>query len=99
MLASCVVGAMIVCSGDAARADAITASPEANDPTLRPIFPERRNGLVLGATGGIAFAGASGYPNNAKFQGNPDFYSSTPMLVGYAMSYFLMGALNDYVSF
>lgn len=98
-LASFGVGATIACFGGAARADAITAAPEANDPALRSVVLERRNGLVLGASGGVAFAGASGYPSSAKFQGNPDYFSSSPMLVGYAMSYFLMGALNDYVSF
>jgi hypothetical protein len=69
------------------------------DPTLRAVKPERRNGAVLGASGGIAFAGSSGYPNNARFFGNPEFYSSSPLLVGWSSSFFLMGALNDYVSF
>ncbi len=82
-----------------AAADALTTSPEATDPTLRPVVHERRAGLVLGAAGGIGFAGASGYPNNARFFGNPDFYSQSPLLVGWSTSYFLMGALNDWVSF
>ena len=69
------------------------------DPTYRPVRPERRNGVVLGASGGIAFAGASGTPNSARFFDNPDYYSETPLLVGYSTSYFLMGALSDYVSF
>jgi hypothetical protein len=69
------------------------------DPTFRAVQPERRNGLTLGAAGGIAFAGASGYPNTARFFGNPDFYSQSPLLVGWSSSFFLMGAFNDYVSF
>ena len=76
-----------------------TGAPAAEDPTSRSVQPERRNGITLGASGGIAFAGASGYPNSAKLLGNPDFYSSSPLLVGWSSSYFLMGAFNDYVSF
>src|SRR5262245_61939782 len=77
----------------------MTSTPAAEDPTLAPVAHERRAGLVLGATGGIAFAGASGYPNSARFFGNPDFYSQSPLLVGWSTSYFLMGALTDYFSF
>jgi hypothetical protein len=69
------------------------------DPTQRPIVLERRNGAVLGATVGVGFAGSSGYPNEAKLQGNPDFFSQSPLLVGWSTSYFLMGALTDWFSF
>jgi hypothetical protein len=69
------------------------------DPTLRKDVAERRNGVVIGVTPGIAFAGASGYPNNARLVGNPDFYSESPLLVGSSTTYFLMGALTDYLSF
>ncbi len=83
-----------------ARADSSTgAAAVADDATMRPVKPERRNGAVLGASGGIAFAGASGYPSGARFLGRDDFYSASPLLVGYSMSYFLMGALSDHVSF
>jgi hypothetical protein len=71
----------------------------ADDPTRRAVSPERRNGLTVGASGGVAVAGSSGYPAGAKFLDNPDFYSSSPLLVGWSSSYFLMGAFNDYVSF
>lgn len=75
-------------------------SPDvAEDPTLRKIVSERRAGLVIGVAPGIAFAGASGYPNNARLVGNGDFYSESPMLVGTSTTYFLMGALTDYLSF
>lgn len=60
---------------------------------------ERRAGVVLGIAPGVAFAGASGYPNNSRLIGNPDFYSQSPLLVGNSTTYFLMGALNDYFSF
>jgi hypothetical protein len=69
------------------------------DPTLRKVPAERRGGLVLGVAPGVAFAGASGYPNNARLIGNPDYYSESPLLVGASTTYFLMGALTDYVSF
>jgi hypothetical protein len=85
--------------GAEARADSLTATPDANNPAMRAVSPERRNGLVLGAAGGVGFAGASGYPNNAKLLGNPDYYSQSPLLVGWHASFFLMGALTDYVSF
>jgi hypothetical protein len=69
------------------------------DPTLRKTVSQRRNGVVVGVTPGIAFAGASGYPNNARLVGNPDYYSQSPLLVGSSTTYFLMGALTDYLSF
>ncbi len=65
----------------------------------RPAPHQRRNGAVLGAVGGLAFAGSSGYPNDVKLDGNPKFYSESPLLVGYSTSLFLLGALSDYVSF
>jgi len=75
-------------------------APEAvEDPTLRKTVATRRGGVVIGVTPGIAFAGASGYPNNARLVGNPDFYSQSPLLVGSSTTYFLMGALTDYLSF
>jgi hypothetical protein len=69
-----------------------------DDPSLRPIVSERRRGLVLGVSGGVALAGSSGYPNNARLLNNPDYYSSSPLLVGSSVSYFLMGALTDYLN-
>jgi hypothetical protein len=82
-----------------AGAEGETRPPGAEDPTLRSVAPERRNGLTVGASAGFALAGSSGYPNGAKFLDNPDFYSSSPLLAGWSSSYFLMGAFNDYVSF
>lgn len=82
-----------------AQADAITATPAEGDPTLRSVPSERRDGVVLGATFGAGLAGATGYPNNAKLIDDPDYYSSSPLLVGWSTSYFLLGALTDYLSF
>jgi hypothetical protein len=70
-----------------------------DDPAQREVVTERRNGLVLGAAGGVGFAGARGYPNNVRLQGDPAYYSESPLLVGWSTSYFLMGALTDYLSF
>src|SRR5688572_18203340 len=94
----CALGALAVRDRDA-RADSLTATPEATDPSMRSFTPERRNGAVLGVSGGLAFAGSSGYPNNVTLIGNPDYYTSSPLLVGWSGSAFLLGALNDYVNF
>jgi hypothetical protein len=75
------------------------ADAEPDDPTTQPVIHERRSGVVLGGALGLGFAGASGYPNNARLMGDPDYYSQTPLLVGVSHSYFLMGALTDYLSF
>ena len=82
-----------------ARADAFARRDDPEDPTMRRTVAERRAGLVIGVSPGVAFAGASGYPNNVRLIGNPDFYSESPLLVGHSTTYFLMGALTDYVSF
>jgi hypothetical protein len=87
----------------AAQGQAIQAAPNApaaaESPTLRRVVAQRRSGVVIGVAPGIAFAGASGYPNNDVLIGNPAFYSESPMLVGSSTTYFLMGALTDYFSF
>ena len=90
--------ALLVGIPGTARADAITVTPDSNDPAARPIVHERRGGLVLGAAAGVGFAGASGYPNNARFLNNPDYHSESPLLVGYHGTAFLMGALTDWLS-
>jgi len=79
---------------------ALSASARADeDPTFRKVVPERRNGVVLGASGGLALSGASGTPNDAKLLDDPASYSESPLMVGWSSSYFLMGALSDWVSF
>jgi hypothetical protein len=49
--------------------------------------------------GGFGAAGASGYPNSASKIGDPSYYSSSDLMRGSGGSFFLMGALADYVSF
>jgi hypothetical protein len=85
------------CSTASARAD-VYVPPSPEDSTFRKVEPERRAGVVLGFAPGVAFAGASGYPNNQKLVNNPDFYNQTPLLVGYSNTIFLMGAFSDYIS-
>ncbi len=72
--------------------------PPPDDPVFRRVDAQRRAGAVLGFSVGAGFAGASGYPNDVKLIGNPDYESRTPLLVGPATSIFLMGAFSDYVS-
>lgn len=82
-----------------ARAEDASAKAAAEgDPTYRPVVSERRNGVVLGVAPGVAFAGSSGYPNNAKLLNDPAYYSESPLLVGSSTSFFLMGALTDWLS-
>jgi hypothetical protein len=77
----------------------IGSSDAPRDPTAAPVVPERRNGVVLGVAGGAAAAGSEGFTNNPRFLGNPDYFSSSPLLYGWSASFFMMGALADYVSF
>ncbi len=87
-------------STSARTASAQQAAPdEPVAPALRKVAAERRGGIVLGVAPGLAFAGASGYPNNTRLIGNPEFYSESPLLVGHSTTYFLMGAFTDYASF
>ncbi len=87
-------------SGAPAEAQPPAPAPDvAEDPTLRKTVAVRRAGVVLGFASGAGFAGASGYPNNARLIGNPAFYSESPLLVGGSTTFFLMGALTDYLSF
>jgi hypothetical protein len=97
-----VIAAVLLLVPAPALADSVTGAvtPDtAEDPTLRKTEATRRGGVVIGVTPGIAFASASGYPNNARLIGNPDFYSQSPLLVGSSTTYFLMGAFTDYLSF
>jgi hypothetical protein len=87
-------------TGAAGEAPPSAPAPDvAEDPTLRKTVAVRRAGVVLGFATGAGFAGASGYPNNARLIGNPAFYSESPLLVGGSTTFFLMGALTDYLSF
>ncbi|HEY8090709.1 MAG TPA: hypothetical protein VIF09_22765 [Polyangiaceae bacterium] len=57
-----------------------------------------RSGIVVGLSLGGGVAGASGYPNNSQDVGNPADYSSSGWMGGTHESFFVMGALSDYLS-
>lgn len=91
--------AFALASGSSIAARAADAEAPADDPVFRKTEAERRNGVVLGFQSGVGFAGSSGYPNSPRLIGNPDYYSSTPLLVGQSTSLFVMGALTDWLNF
>ncbi len=99
-LRALVTGLAVVTASGTAYADETPARDARNDdPVFQSVSIARRNGVVLGASPGVAFGAASGYPNNVALLGRPEFYSSSSLLVGASTTYFLMGALSDYVSF
>jgi hypothetical protein len=91
-------GALFLLVPAVAHAELAAKNPAEEDPAQRPVVSERRNGVVLGFAAGAGLAGASGYPNDVKFIGNPDFYSQSTLLAGYSLTWFLMGALTDYLN-
>ncbi|MBS2011925.1 MAG: hypothetical protein JST00_03470 [Deltaproteobacteria bacterium] len=102
LVPAAIMTALLAFSGAASADSATGPTPgvdKPEDPAMRPIEHERRAGLVIAFTPGIAFAGSSGYPNDAKLIGNPAYYSESPMLVGATGSLLIMGALTDYLSF
>lgn len=60
--------------------------------------PERRNGFMIGTAFDFGLVSASGYPNNARFIGNGDYYVSTGPMMGSTLSIFIMGAISDYMN-
>jgi hypothetical protein len=77
--------------------------PPARLPTNTPPdldAPARlRSGLVVGLSLGGGIGGASGYPNAASDIGNPTFHSASGFMAGSSGTFFVMGALSDYLSF
>ena len=60
---------------------------------------ERRSGVAMGFDLGVGLAGSSGYPNDVSKIDDPSFYSSGGLLAGRGGSFFVMGAIADYVNF
>jgi hypothetical protein len=58
-----------------------------------------RSGVVVGLSLGAGLGGASGYPNASSDIGNPTFYSASGFMAGSSGTFFVMGALSDYLSF
>jgi hypothetical protein len=61
--------------------------------------PRLRNGLVLGFAYQVGLAAASGWPNDVTVINTPNAYASTGAMFGRGPSFYLMGALSDYVNF
>lgn len=93
---ACLTGILLAAAP--ARAAAPGVAPSAESASTPAKSAERRAGFVLGGAAGVGFAGASGYPNDPKLIGAPDAYSSSSLLVGVSSSYFIMGALTDYLN-
>ncbi len=93
-----VLGLLVTVSlASRARADTYTP-PTLDDPVFRKVEHEHRAGIAIGGSFGVGFASASGYPNDVKLIGSPDYYNHTPLLVGTSQSLFVMGAISDYVN-
>jgi hypothetical protein len=58
-----------------------------------------RDGFVPSVTFHSGVGHASGYPNDAREIGNPDFFSSSDLLYGTTISFHIGYALTDYLSF
>jgi hypothetical protein len=58
-----------------------------------------RSGVVVGLTLGGGIGSASGYPNAASDINNPTFFSASGFMGGTSGTFFVMGALSDYLSF
>jgi hypothetical protein len=58
-----------------------------------------RSGVVVGFALGAGVVGASGYPNDSVKIGDPAYYSASGWMLGSSESFFVMGALTDYLSF
>jgi hypothetical protein len=87
---------VLAATSAAAAAVPVNAPPPSADLDL----PSRiRSGLVVGLTLGGGIGGASGYPNSSSEIGNPAFYSASGFMGGTGGSFFVMGALADYLNF
>jgi hypothetical protein len=88
----------LVLAATAAAAAAVPLNAPPPSPDLdRPA--RLRSGVVVGLTLGGGVAGASGYPNSSSDIGNPAFYSASGFMGGGSGTFFVMGALSDYLSF
>ncbi len=99
MRAAIVLALPLLVAGAAtpARADPPQISPVGGNPDMDA--PHKlRSGIVLGFSFGGGVAGASGYPNDALQIGDPAYYSSSGWMGGTGESFFLMGAIADYLN-
>lgn len=59
----------------------------------------RRSDFTLGASAGLAFGRASGYPNKVQEIGDPAYHSTTKLGLGSGQLIWLGVAFNDYLTF
>jgi len=88
----------LVLSATAAAAAAVPIGDRPTSPDL-DVAPRLRSGVVIGLSLGAGVAGASGYPNSSSDIGNPAFYSASGFMAGTSGTFFVMGALADYLNF
>ena len=86
-------------AANASTLNAANASSADKNATAKDAPAERRAGVVIGLMIGFGAAGSSGYPNSASKIDDPNYYSSSDLLGGSGFSFFVMGALTDYVNF
>lgn len=77
----------------------LTDEASAADPNDAPAVRKRRGGLTVGLALGPLAGAASGYPNDLKAIGRPEFFTETGFSAGGAASGWLGVTFNDYLSF
>lgn len=76
------------------------AEGDANGPSPASVAkPTRRSDFTLGASGGLGFGRASGYPNEIDKIGAKQYRSNTKLAVGNGGLVWLGVAFNDYLTF
>jgi hypothetical protein len=88
----------LVLAATAAAAAAVPTGDRPASPDL-DVAPRIRSGIVIGLSLGAGVAGASGYPNASSDIGDPAFYSASGFMTGTSGSFFVMGAISDYLNF
>ena len=91
--------AAVALSAPSARAQFTQAGDvqHASDPAIDK--RTTRSGLVIALIAGFGVAGSSGYPNSSSQIGDPDYFSSSDLLVGTGSALFVGGALADWLNF
>jgi hypothetical protein len=82
-----------------APAAALADSPSESATPDKDVAPKYRDGFVPSVTFHSGVGHASGYPNDAREIGNPDFFSSSDLLFGTTISFHISYALTDYLNF
>lgn len=97
LLSAAALAATAVSSPAPARAEADEGADVARAPWYGAT-PRRHSGVVVGAIASVEAATASGYPNKADLIGDPAHLSTSGLGAGGGGSFFVMGALTDWLS-